>query len=64
MVFGKGGYFSGSILGLWFAEGVSYAEYWYAGDNLARAYFDKGKFLYSYTGTTGIVSISANCDKF
>ena len=64
MVFGKGGYFSGSVLGLWFAESVSYAESWYAGDNLARAYFDKGKFLYSLTGTTGIVSISANCDKF
>ena len=64
MVFGKQGYFQNVVLEL--REYISFPnqESWHAGDRFDRAYFGKGKFLYSMTANTGVMSVSANCDKF
>ena len=64
MVFGKSGYFEDSVMEL--REGGNWPsqESWFADREYDMSYFDEGKFLYSYIGSQGITSISANCDKF
>ena len=64
MVFGKGGIFEDSVLEL--REGNTWAsiESWYADDLFSASYFYEGKFLYSFTGSAGMTSMSADCDKF
>ena len=60
MVFGSTGYFQDSVLNL---ESGS-QEMWYANDEYSMTYFNKGKFLFTFNGRTGIKSISADCEKF
>jgi hypothetical protein len=64
MVFGKGGYFHNLIMKLRENEGLPSIELWYADTQYSITYFDKGKLLHVMTGTSGITSISADCDKF
>ena len=64
MVFGKGGYFNNEITEL--RENFTWPrqESWLANDPYSITYFNEGKLLYSYVGKSGMVSISADCDKF
>ena len=64
MVFGKGGIFNNMEYELVEDMAWSLVEIWYARDEFSTLYFEKGKFLYSDTGSIGITSISADCDKF
>tara|TARA_R110001632_G_scaffold185922_1_gene306267 strand:+ start:109 stop:477 length:369 start_codon:yes stop_codon:yes gene_type:complete len=64
MVFGKQGYFKNAVLELREELNWPVLESWYAKNEYAMAYFDKGKFLYVRTGIAGSDSISADCDKF
>jgi hypothetical protein len=64
MIFGSVGYLSDIELKL--LDGASFPsqEDWYAGRVRAVAYFSEGKFLYSYTGHSGLKAVSVDCDKF
>ena len=64
MVFGKQGYFKNAVLELREELNWPVLESWYAKNEYAMAFFDKGKFLYVRTGIAGSDSISADCDKF
>ena len=64
MVFGKGGFFNNMEYELVEDMAWPLVEAWYARDKYSTLYFEKGKFLYSDSGSTGITSISADCDKF
>jgi len=64
MVFGKQGYFKNILLELREELNWPVLESWYAKDEYAMAFFDKGKFLYVQTGASGSNSLSADCDKF
>jgi hypothetical protein len=64
MVFGSTGYFKDAVLELvedwaWPAQ-----EAWYANHKYSMGYFEDGKFLYTYNGSSGAVAASADCDKF
>jgi hypothetical protein len=65
MVFGSGGFFGGSSP-LELSEGRTFAgqELWVANGEWDLATFETGKLLYSNTTFAGILSISADCDKF
>ena len=63
MVFGSTGYFQDEVIELTTGANSPSQESWYANDEY-EIFFEKGKFLYSSVFPTGIVSISANCDKF
>ena len=64
MVFGKQGYFQNDVMEL--RENFSFPsqETWYADGQFDSAYFGNGKFLYSMTVNSEVMSVSANCDKF
>ena len=64
MVFGQEGFFSDQEYEL--REGNTWAsiESWYADSEYAAVFFEKGKFLSSYTGPSGVMAFSADCDKF
>ena len=64
MIFGSFGYLSDIELKL--LDGASFPslEEWYAGRVRTVVYFSEGKFLYSYTGHSGLKAVSADCDKF
>ena len=64
MVFGSGGFYNNSVSKL--EEGSSWPnqEYWYAKTKYSLTVFEKGKFLDSQVGVSGLVFVSANCDKF
>ena len=64
MVFGKGGFFDGSEIELRTKMNWPSLERWYAKDTRSMAYFRDGKFLFSMTSLGGILSSSADCDKF
>ena len=64
MVFGSTGYFADSVKELTTGRNWPSKEKWYASGTSSIAYFDEGKFLYTRNGSMGIVSISADCDKF
>ncbi len=65
MVFGSTGYFTGMVYELTKGSSFPSIESWYANGEFAAIYFSEGKFLYTTTGAiTGIISISADCDKF
>ena len=64
MVYGKGGYFTKSVMVLKQGHSFPKREKWYAKDMYAMLYFDNGKFLHVSTGSSGSKSISADCDKF
>ena len=63
MVYGKGGYFTKSVMVLKQGHSFPKREKWYANDVYAMLYFDNGKFLHVSTGSSGSKSISADCDK-
>ena len=64
MVFGSTGYFADSVKELTTGWNWPSEEKWYASNTLSIAFFEKGKFLYTRNGSIGIVSVSADCDKF
>ena len=64
MVFGSTGYLGDSVVELVTGMNWPDIESWYANDTFSMTYFDKGKFLYTRNGSSGIKSISADCDKF
>ena len=64
MVFGSTGYFEDSVKELTTGWNWPSKEKWYASGTSSIAYFDEGKFLYTRNGSMGIVSVSADCDKF
>ena len=64
MVFGSTGYFQDQVIELVTGMNWPDIESWYANDTFSMTYFDKGKFLYTRNGSSGIKSISADCDKF
>ena len=63
MVYGKGGYFTKSVMVLKQGHSFPKREKWYANDVYAMLYFDNGKFLHVSTGSSGSKSISADCDE-
>jgi len=64
MVYGSTSYFADSVIELIIGRNWPDIESWYANDTFSMTYFDKGKFLYTRNGSSGIKSISADCDKF
>ena len=62
MVFGSKGYFKDSVLKL--GNNWPDQEVWYAGGEHSRAYFSKGKFLFTDNDPAGVTAASADCDKF
>ena len=64
MVFGSTGFFADSVKELVKGSNWPSQEKWYAGNTSSIAYFDEGKFLYTRNGSMGIVSVSADCEKF
>ena len=63
MVYGKGDYFTKSVMVLKQGHSFPKREKWYANDVYAMLYFDNGKFLHVSTGSSGSKSISADCDE-
>jgi hypothetical protein len=64
MVFGSSGvFFTGAVIKLSDGNVWPTQESWYGNTTYSMLYFDKGKFLYVRTGSTGNQSISADCDK-
>ena len=64
MVFGKSGIFKDVVMELREGSNWPAQETWHADGLFIMAYFDEGKFLYSFTGSQGLTAISADCDKF
>ena len=65
MVFGSSGYYKNSVSKLKEGHFWPDQESWYAYSDFSSTYFDEGKFLDSQIGgASGLVSISADCDKF
>ena len=65
MVFGSSSYFENAVSKLREGSFWPNQEYWYANTKFSSTVFQKGKFLEGSVGVkTGLVSISADCDKF
>jgi hypothetical protein len=64
MVFGKRGYFATVVVKLRPNSQLPQREWWYADSDFGHYYFEDGKFLFSLVGSTGMSSVSADCDKF
>ena len=64
MVFGKESFFADYKMTLDRSKSWVMVESWAARDNNDVIWFDKGKLMYSWVGSTKIISISADCDKF
>ena len=65
MVFGNTGTFKDEVYKLTKGKEFPGLETWYANDRYSITYFLQGKFLYTSNGAgAGIISISADCDKF
>ena len=64
MVFGKGRFFADFKMTLDPNRSWVLVESWVARDNDDVIRFHKGKLMYSLVGSTDIISISADCDKF
>ena len=65
MVFGNTGTFKDEVYKLTKGKDFPGLETWYANDRYSITYFLQGKFLYTSNGAgAGIISISADCDKF
>ena len=64
MVFGSSGYFTDHEMKLKSGNHWPSIEKWFSYDLYDQAYFEEGKFLYSFTGATGITTVTADCDKF
>ena len=64
MVFGKSGYFEGSVMELREEFDYPSVETWLAESTNDILFFREGMFLYSILFDRAIASITANCDKF
>ena len=65
MVFGNTGMFKDQVYKLTNFGNFPGLGRWYANSKYSMTYFQEGKFLYTTTGSiVGIISISADCDKF
>lgn len=64
MVFGNSGFLQDIVMELDDGRHFPSQELWWATEERSLSFFQKGRFLYSYVGSSGITSISANCDKF
>ena len=65
MVFGNTGIFKDQVYKLTNFGNFPGLGRWYANDKYSMTYFQEGKFLYTTNGAVvGIISISADCDKF
>jgi len=64
MVFGSTGYFKDTADEL--SEGRSWPnmEEWYSNSKYSVTYFADGRFLFTNNGSSGIIAVSADCDKF
>ena len=63
MVFGSTGSFANEVYELVIGRTWPSQEAWHASDKNSMTNFSEGKFLYSQVAQ-GIISISADCDKF
>ena len=65
MVFGNTGIFKDQVYKLTNFGNFPGLGRWYANSKYSMTYFQEGKFLYTTNGAVvGIISISADCDKF
>ena len=64
MVFGSTGTFKGQVIELVIGSNFPSQEFWYAKGRFSSLAFANAKFLYTRNGSSGIKSISADCDKF
>ena len=64
MVFGSDGFFADTLIGLTEKKSFPSQEVWVANNEFQMVTFDAGKFLLARHSFFGIVSVSANCDKF
>ena len=64
MVFGDKGFFQNILYQLTTGKNFPEQEYWYASADFQSIFFDSGKLLIASTGSGGIISVSADCDKF
>ena len=64
MVYGSTGMFKGEVIELTAGRNWPSQESWNANDVYSMTYFGEGKFLYTQNISVGILSISADCDKF
>ena len=64
MVFGDKGFFQNILYKLTTGKNFPEQEYWYASADFQSIFFDSGKLLIASTGSGGIISVSADCDKF
>ena len=63
MVLGSTGMFKNEVFELVIGRNWPSQEAWYANDKYSMTDFSEGKFLYSQVAQ-GIVTVSAECDKF
>ena len=64
MVLGSTGYLRDGVFELVIGKNWPSQEVWYANNIYSMTYFDNGKHLFTSNGSSGITSISADCDKF
>jgi hypothetical protein len=65
MVFGSSGYFKNTVQNLRPLASFPAIETWYADGDYSKSFFKDGKFIEAtVSGEFGIISMSANCDKF
>ena len=64
ILFGKSGYFSGSVMPLTEGRYWPSQDSWNAMTTFSMLYLHKGKFLYSSVFSEDSTTISADCDKF
>ena len=64
MVLGSTGYLRDGVFELVIGKNWPSQEVWYANNIYSMTYFDNGKHLFTRAGSSGITSISADCDKF
>lgn len=62
MVFGSTGYFGNVVSKL--GKNWPSQEAWYATNGYSMTYFEEGKLLNTYNGSSGALVASADCDKF
>jgi hypothetical protein len=64
MVFGSTGYLKDAVAKLTKDANWPSQEAWYGAYKFANWYFEEGKLLFTLNNSEGIVTISADCDKF
>ena len=64
MVFGSSGDLGELVEKLQRSDSYPSQEYWWTETEYTKSFFFKGKFVLANLGNHGIISISADCDKF